>query len=348
MAKRAPRPSLAGRVRLALVLGVLALAFSLGGWWLWRDYRQFAAAPLLPPGKRLTVELPPGAGLAGLLTRLEMAGVSVGRPAYWSVLARELGVERRLQAGEYAIGDRLSPRDLLFAIAEGRVVQHRLTLQEGWRFAQARAAIQGHPALRQTLLGLSDAEVLTRIGAVEPHPEGLLLAETYFFPKGYTDVELLKRAYYALHRALSEAWQQRDPRIPFQEPYQALILASIIEKETARADERRRIAGVFVRRLQLGMRLQTDPTVIYGLGAAFDGNLRRRDLEQDTPYNTYTRHGLPPTPIALVGIAALRAAVQPLPGEELYFVARGDGTHHFSATYAEHRRAVARYQLGRP
>jgi UPF0755 protein len=266
-------------------------------------------------------------------------------PIYLEAYARLNGLATRLQAGEYALTPGLTPPALLERIVAGQVIQYPLTVVEGWTFRQLRQALAAHPKLVQTLAGLSDAEIMTRLGRPGDHPEGRFLPDTYHFPAGFTDAAFLRRALTAMDQRLADLWKRRSPAAPLQEPYQALILASIIEKETGMAAERAEIAGVFARRLRQGMRLQTDPTVIYGLGEAFDGNLRRRDLETDTPYNTYTRAGLPPTPIALPGLAALEAAVNPADGDTLYFVADGEGGHVFSRTLEEHNRAVRRYQL---
>jgi UPF0755 protein len=230
-------------------------------------------------------------------------------------------------------------------VVAGTVVQYQVTAIEGWTFRQFVDALATHPKLTHTLDDTSDADIMAALGHPEQHPEGRFFPDTYAFTKGTTDVAVLARAHAAMAQRLAAVWSGRDADLPISEPAQALTLASIIEKETARDDERRRIAGVFVRRLRRGMRLQTDPTVIYGLGEAFDGNLTRRDLRSDTPYNTYTRGGLPPTPIALPGQASLEAAVHPLEGDSLYFVATGepDGSHYFSATLAEHQQAVNRY-----
>ncbi|ROR32629.1 endolytic transglycosylase MltG [Inmirania thermothiophila] len=335
----APRPP------LHRLLGLLVLAASLGGGWLLWDYRVALDRPLAVPPAGLTLEVAPGESLRSLARRLAADGV-LHRPLYLVAHARLEGVATRIQAGEYQIPAGETPRTLLARLVAGRVVQHRLTLVEGWTFAQVRAALEAEPALRQTLRGLPDAEVMARLGRPGEHPEGRFFPDTYQFPRGGTDLDLLRRAYEAMARHLAREWAGRAPGLPLETPYQALILASIVEKETGVAAERPLIAGVFIRRLQRGMRLQSDPTVIYGLGAAFDGNLRRADLRRDTPYNTYTRAGLPPTPIAMPGLDAIRAVLHPAPGDALYFVARGDGTHVFSATLAEHRRAVARYQRG--
>ena len=227
----------------------------------------------------------------------------------------------------------------------GRVRLHALTIVEGWTVQELLAAVRAHPAIRQTLTADSPESLAAELGLARPHAEGLFFPDTYRFARGTSDVEVLRQAQALMQKKLASAWARRAPDLPLNDPYEALILASIVERETALDRERPLIAGVFLRRLRRGMRLQTDPTVIYGLGSTFDGDLRRRDLRSDTPYNSYTRAGLPPTPIALPGEASLLAAVQPAPGEALYFVATGlpDGSHVFSATLAEHEAAVARY-----
>ena len=262
-------------------------------------------------------------------------------------LAFQLHVTTKLQVGEYALGHGLTPAGLLNKLASGKVIQHRFTIVEGWTFHQLRAALAADPTVVQTLEGVDDDEVMRRLDAEGVYPEGRFLPETYHYTKGVDDLRLLKRAYLAMQELLNEEWAKRDPDLPLANPDEALTLASIIEKETGQASERPQIAGVFVRRLKLGMLLQTDPTVIYGIGPDYDGNITRVHLRTDTPYNTYTRAGLPPTPISMPGRAAVEAALHPADGKDLYFVARGDGSHAFSATLAEHNRAVRRYQLRR-
>jgi len=325
---------------LALAFG-LALSLSL----IYIDYRQFLETPLSVPAQGLTLEIKPGTGIGQLARQLQQQP-GLSRPTFYlEAYARSTGLASRLKAGEYALTPGLTPRLLLDRIVAGRVIQYSLTIVEGWTFRQLRQTLASHPKLVQTLSGLSDAEVMARLGHPGEHPEGWFLPDTYHFPAGFTDEAFLRRARAAMDQRLREIWDRRAPGAPVNDPYQALILASIIEKETGVAAERVEIAGVFARRLRQGMRLQTDPAVIYGLGEVFDGNLRRRDLETDTPYNTYTRPGLPPTPIALPGIAALEAAVNPASGDTLYFVADGEGGHVFSRTLEEHNRAVRRYQL---
>ena len=239
----------------------------------------------------------------------------------------------------------MNSRQLLEMLVQGRAVQHSFTLIEGWTFRQLRQQLARLEPLAQTLAGQPDAEIMRQLGQSGLHAEGRFAPDTFFFQRGQRDLDLLRRAFEEQQRRLTQVWEQRQAGLPLKTADQALILASLVEKETGLASERPEIAGVFIRRLQLGMRLQTDPAVIYGLGDAFDGNLRRADLQADTPYNSYTRAGLPPTPIAMPGRAALLAVVRPASGTALYFVARGDGSHQFSATLDEHNRAVARYQL---
>jgi UPF0755 protein len=305
---------------------------------------------VLPLAQAQVVDVPRGATLNGLLRELEQRGVlgSARQRQYLSWYARLSGQARALKAGEYSLTPGLRAIDLTALLASGRVVLHELRLLEGWTFAQALAAVRAHAAIAQTLPPDGTVEhLMEALGAAGRHPEGRFYPDTYRFPRGTSDVAFLRRAYLTLERVLDEEWAARAPELPYASPDQALIMASIVEKETGRVDERAEIAGVFVRRLKLGMRLQTDPSVIYGLGAAFDGNLRKRDLLADGPYNTYTRAGLPPTPICLPGRAALHAALHPAPGKTLYFVARGDGSHQFSETFADHEAAVRKYQLKR-
>lgn len=331
------------RHALLLVLG-LAAAMLAG-----RDvWSQLQAT--LPLGETQVVDVPRGATMNGLLRELEQRGVlsNPRQRLYLSWHARLSGQAAALKAGEYSLAPGLRALDLTAHLASGNVVLHELTLVEGWRFDQALDAVHAHAALTQTLPTEGAGEALmAALGETGRHPEGLFYPDTYRFPRGTTDVEFLRRARKTLERVLDEEWVARDPELPYVTPVEALVMASIVERETGQVDERPDIAGVFVRRLQKRMRLQTDPSVIYGLGAAFDGNLRKRDLLADTPYNTYTRAGLPPTPICLPGRAALHAALHPAAGETLYFVSRGDGSHQFSKTITEHTNAVRKYQLKR-
>ena len=331
---------------LALLM-VLAGA-AVAGHQLWQDYARFRDLPLsIGPDERV-MEIQPGDSFRDVLQKVREIGVEVGHDLEWELLAWQLGVVTRLQVGEYAVGHGITPTQLLRKLEQGRVIQHRFTIVEGWSYAQLRQQLADDPTVVQTLAGVGDDELLERLGAPDGvTAEGRFLPETYHYTKGVTDFELLQRAWLALHSHLASAWESRAPGLPLETPDQALVLASIVEKETGLAEERPQIAGVFVRRLDLGMKLQTDPTVIYGLGSAFDGNLTRAHLRSDTPFNTYTRFGLPPSPIALPGKAAIDAVLHPADGDALYFVSRGDGSHVFSSTLAEHNRAVRRYQLRR-
>ena len=326
---------------------VLLLLLAGAAAYFYADYTRFADAPLAPLPAPLTIDVPLGSALPGILHELERQGVRTGTPLYWRALARQTGVAGKLHAGEYALTPGLTPRTLLAKMAAGDVIQHHFTIVEGWTFAQLREALAHDAGLKQTLAGVDDAALMRELGAGGALPEGWFLPETYSFVKGMSDMDILRRAHEAMRKTLDKQWPARDAAVALETPYQALILASIVERETGRADERPRIAGVFLHRLKIGMRLQTDPSVIYGLGAAFDGNLRKRDLDADTPFNTYTRAGLPPTPIALPGAAALAAVLHPAATDALYFVARGDGSHEFSATLEAHNAAVAKYQLHR-
>ncbi len=341
---------LRGRAVWRGLLGLLLLALLLAGAWLWRDYQGWTQAPLAGPPAAATLEVARGSGYAQIIAQLHQAGVpaaSARERLYWRLLGRELGVANRLHAGEYALTPGLSPRALLQRMAAGQVVQHHFTIVDGWTFRQLRVALAAEAGLVQTLPGTSDADIARRLDIDGGKPEGWFLPETYAWVKGESDYDVLRRAHAAMRDALARAWATRSAQVKLADPYQVLILASIIEKETGLGSERAQIAGVFLRRLALDMRLQTDPTVIYGMGERYDGNIRRRDLETDTPWNTYTRAGLPPTPIALPGLPALQAATHPAPGDELYFVARGDGSHEFSPTLDAHNRAVRKYQLRR-
>lgn len=330
--------------RIPVLVLLLAIAASAAVAW---DAARFFERPLANE-RSMVVTLEPGTAFAAFVDRLRDRGVFAKdrHAVYFTAYARLRGDTQKLQSGEYEILADTGPAGLLRLLVTGRTKQYRLTVVEGWTFAELRRALAEHEAIDARLAGAGPAAVMAAIGTKDEHPEGRFLPDTYHFPRGTTDVEFLRRAYRAMERALNEVWAGRQPDLPLETPYEALILASIIEKETAVPEERRRIAGVFVRRLERGMPLQTDPTVIYGIDD-FDGNIRRRDLRADSPYNTYLHRGLPPTPIALPGLASLRAAVNPTEGQALYFVARGDGSHVFSATLEEHNRAVRKYQLGR-
>ncbi|HZM36879.1 MAG TPA: endolytic transglycosylase MltG [Burkholderiales bacterium] len=323
-----------------LVALLLLVVVAVGGYATW-----YVASPVSMSRLPAEVEIPRGAGLRTAIEQLERGGVAV-RGAEFEVLARLLGRERAIKAGNYQFTQPLTPIDLLNKLTRGDVTQAEVRLIEGWTFAQFRAALDASPDLRHDTAGLTEGEVLAQLEIQESHPEGLFFPDTYLFAKGASDLTVLRRAYRAMQRHLNEEWARRAPDVPLGSPYEALIMASIIEKETGKAGERDLIGGVFANRLRIGMRLQTDPTIIYGLGARFDGNLKRNHLEDDGPYNTYTRAGLPPTPIAMPGLASIRSAVRPAKTEALYFVSRGDGSSHFSRTMDEHNRAVSRYQRG--
>ncbi|HRD71506.1 MAG TPA: endolytic transglycosylase MltG [Aquimonas sp.] len=333
-------------LRFLLGLGLLTLVLvSAGGILVWRDYQRFVQTPLSSLNTALELELPKGASFLRSLSVLREAGIREGHDLYWRFLARDMGVQSRLKAGEYRLAANLTPRTVLQQLAEGRVIQRKFTVIEGWNFRELRVALAGLDAVEHTLGDASEAEIMQKLGREGLSAEGRFLPETYLYTRNTTDIALLSRAMQAMDQQLAEAWLGRDPDLPLHTADEALILASIIEKETGQSGERAEIAGVFVRRLRIGMRLQTDPTVIYGVGERFDGNLTRAHLQADTPWNTYTRAGLPPTPIAMPGRAALMAAVHPAQGKSLYFVARGDGSHVFSDTLSEHNRAVRQYQL---
>ncbi len=288
----------------------------------------------------------PGASLKTLSRQLTEQGLLPEPQSLW-LLGRLTNQATGIQAGSYRLDAAVTPLELLQKLNDGDVIPVSVTFVEGSTFADMRARLEKTDGVKVLLKGLSNTEVLKRIGATEAYPEGLFFPDTYRFAAGSTDVELLKTSYQAMRKKLDEAWAMRDENLPYKTPYDALKMASIIEKETGKAEERPLIGAVFINRLRIPMRLQTDPTVIYGMGESYDGNIRKRDLTSDTPYNTYTRDGLPPTPIAMPGWGSLLAAVKPAVSQKLYFVGKGDGTHYFSASLEEHNRAVAKYQLGR-
>jgi UPF0755 protein len=327
------------RVLAALLVVVLAAAAVA-----YVSFNRWLDAPLAIGAESVLYEVPPGQPLVTTARELEARGW-LSRPRWLAAYGRLTGADARVRAGEYAIAPGTTPRELLELFESGHVVQHAVTFVEGWTFRDMRRLLEEQARLQQTLAGLSNVEIMERLGEPGLHPEGLFFPDTYVYGKGTTDLEILQQARTRMRSELEAAWQNRAADLPLESPYEALILASIVEKETALESERPRIAGVFTLRLKQGMRLQTDPTVIYGIGAKFDGNLRRSDLERDGPYNTYMRAGLPPTPIAMPGAEAIGAAVQPDERGELYFVATGlpDGSHTFSRTHSEHQAAVAEY-----
>jgi UPF0755 protein len=320
-------------VRLAVAAGV---SFAL--WML--IYANFPARLGADP---IQFSVKQGSSLRSAAAQMDTAGI-LGTPRQFELLARLLGEASRVQAGNYEVGGTLTHLALLRKITSGEHGQDKITFVEGATFVQIRAALGAHPAVKHNTDGMNDSAVLRALAIQYPSGEGLFFPDTYYFSNGTSDLAILKRAHRMMLAQLEMLWEKRAPELPLAEPYQALILASIIEKESGQPNELPLIAAVFVNRLKLGMLLQTDPTVIYGLGERFDGNLRKRDLLADGPYNTYVRPGLPPTPIAMPGYAALEAALTPAQSKALYFVARGDGTSHFSTSLAEHGRAVTKYQ----
>ncbi len=320
-------------------LGLLAALVAAGAGYL--HYHRFTTT--LVGGSAASVEISRGESLQRVVDSLRTAGVDAGNDVEWQLLAAQMGVRSKMQIGEYAITPEMTPDQLLHNIASGKVIQYHFTIVEGWNMRELRVALMHAPKLHHLLRDASNVALMQQLGRMGRHPEGRFLPETYAYTRDSSDIDLLARAANAMDRALADAWTQRDPALTLKTPDDALTLASIVEKETSVPDERAKIAGVFVRRLRTGMKLQTDPSVIYGLGGSYNGNITRHDLIVDTPYNTYTRDGLPPTPIAMPGRAALQAAMHPAPGDALYFVASGSGGHVFSATLAEHNAAVARY-----
>ncbi len=298
-------------------------------------------APLTIANDQITFVVEPGASFTAISNELGAQGI-VSRPWGLRVYASLSGIAGSIQAGEYRLTQGMTVRDMIDAFLGGDVQLYSFTIIEGWNVSELLAAMVGNSAIRITISAEDLTRLLSEIGSPHAHPEGLFLPETYHFPRGARDTEVLRQAYDLMQSTLHEEWSLRDAAVPFSDPYDALILASIVEKETARVDERARIAGVFIRRLNQRMRLQTDPSVIYGIGDRFDGNLTRADLQTDTPYNTYTRGGLPPTPIAMPGREAIKAVLHPEKGNELYFVATGlsDGSHKFSETMEQHEAAV--------
>jgi UPF0755 protein len=324
-----------GLVKLALLAGVAAAIVG------YVHYHRFTNTPI--GGHDAKVNIERGESLQRVINSLRDAGVVAGNDLEWQLLAARMGVRSKMQVGEYAIAPGMTPDQLLLNIATGKVIQYHFTIVEGWNMRELRVALKAAPNLHHALSDTSDSALMVQLGRSRMRPEGRFLPETYAYTRDSSDIDLLGRAAKAMDAALADEWTHRDPELTLKSPDEALILASIVEKETGVANERAQVAGVFVRRLQKNMMLQTDPTIIYGLGGSYDGTIHKRDLYTDTPYNTYTRTGLPPTPIAMPGRAALHATTHPAPGDALYFVASGGGGHVFSATLAEHNAAVARY-----
>ncbi len=320
----------------------VAVVFSL---WLWQEKENHLETPLnLSSNITLTIEN--GSNLKEVLFDLHERDV-LSTPYFLLFEARCTKKAELIKAGEFEIATSTTPRQLLEQLINGKVVQYSITLVEGWNYRQVLKAVRDNEELKQTVSELSVDEIMNRIGLSGIHPEGQFFPDTYYFPAGTLDVEFLKRANTRLVSILEEEWQSKSANLPYNSSYDALIMASIIEKETAAAEERDTISGVFIRRLNKQMKLQTDPTVIYAIGEKFDGDIRRKDLSIDSPYNTYLHMGLPPTPISMVGREAIHAALHPKQGAALYFVAMGNGRHYFSATLDEHNRAVRKYQLNK-
>jgi UPF0755 protein len=327
-------------ITLLFVLALLAVAAAGGAGWWWIHH------PLRLSAASLDLSIEPGTLPRGVAQAVREAGVDVD-PRLLYAWFRVSGEGQRIKAGNYELQRGITPERLLDKLARGEESLRAVTVVEGWNFRQMRAALAKADQLKQDTASLGDADLMKLLGRPGVHPEGRFFPDTYTYSKGSSDLKVYQRALRAMDKRLAQAWALRSPQSILKTADEALILASIVEKETGKASDRTLVAAVFQNRLKIGMPLQTDPTVIYGLGEKFDGNLRKIDLQTDNPYNTYMRAGLPPTPIALPGKASLLAAVQPAPGNFLYFVARGDGTSHFSASLDEHNQAVNKYQRGR-
>jgi UPF0755 protein len=327
-------------IKWLLFGGFLAtLAF---GAWLY----IYAKTPLDLSPKAQEITIKPNSGLKSIANQL-VAQQVIPDALPFIILVKLLGKESFLQAGDYTLNKNVSPYQLTLSLNHGKATQGSITFIEGKTFKQMRAKLAKNSAVKTTIADLTDAEVMVVVGKGEKHAEGLFFPDTFYFDRNTADIVILKRSYESMQSKLATAWANRAPGLPYKNSYEALIMASIIEKETGKGSERPMIAGVFVNRLRIGMRLQTDPTVIYGMGDKYDGNIRRKDLTTDTIYNTYTRDGLPPTPIAMPGLASIEAALNPEKTKALYFVGKGDGSHQFSNSLVEHNRAVAKYQLKR-
>jgi len=321
------------------LLFVVVIAAVLGARW------YVVQRPLPMAADRIEFRVPSGAGVRSIAQIAQAAGIRV-QPDAMVAAARLAGATSNLRAGRYAVERGITLAGLLEKLKAGDVLREKLTVVEGITFRELRLVLASASELKQDSAALSIAELLKSVAGGESHPEGLFAPDTYVYDPGTSDLDVLRQAYRRQMKRLQDAWDARASDLPYRSPYEALIMASIVEKETGQASERDLIAGVFVNRLKVGMLLQTDPTVIYGLGDKFDGNLRKRDLVTDTPYNSYTRAGLPPTPISLPGRASIEAALKPAATNALYFVSRGDGTSHFSSSLNEHNRAVDKYQRG--
>ena len=323
---------------------LLAVAVMLFAAWVAYDIQQFMHTKLVLSDEGAIVKVDHGSNLTRIAYQLKKQGV-IDNPRYLIWYARWTTQANKIHVGEYQLTTGMTPQDFLDSVANGDVIQYSFTLVEGWSFKQVLAALEQNEYIKHTLKGLNQQQVMEQLGLKDKHPEGQFLPDTYLFPRDIKDTDVLKRSYNAMQAFLDSNWDTRDVGLPVNSPYEALILASIVEKETGLATERPAIAGVFSRRLIKRMRLQSDPTVIYGMGDRYKGNIRRRDLREATPYNTYKIFGLTPTPIAMPGRDAIMAVLRPEDGNSLYFVAKGDGSHYFSATLKEHNEAVIQYQL---
>ena len=325
-----------------LVLTAVAAFAAAAAFLYWWAHEPITGADMQP----IEFTILSGSGVRGTAQQIAEARVPIN-PTLLTLLARLTGKSSKLKAGSYELKPGTTPLRLIDQLVRGEFAQESLAIIEGWTFKQMRQAIAEHPSLKHDTIKWSDQELLAKVAPNYKYPEGLFFPDTYLFAKGSSEMQIYKQAHAAMERRLKEAWERRDASLPYKTPYEALIMASIVEKETGLKSDRDKIAGVFVNRLKRGMLLQTDPTVIYGMGDKYKGNIRKRDLEIDTPYNTYTRVGLPPTPIALPGAASLAAALKPAQTDALYFVSRGDGTSQFSTNLNDHNRAVSKYLLGR-
>ena len=328
---------------IAVLAVVLSICVGAGSYWVWQEMGRALTKPLDIASPQL-FEIPRGTNVRQLAKTFETNGW-ITEPLFFEFEARRLELAQKIQAGTYEVQPGESLLELLERFASGDTVSFSLSFIEGMSLRQILLLLAEAPHIKHTLADKNEAAITALIAPQYSSMEGWIFPSTYQYPIGSTDLEILQRAHKKMQDVLTRQWESKHDNLPYTSPYEALIMASIIEKETGQAAERKQIAGVFVRRLNKGMKLQTDPTVIYGMGEAFDGNIRRKDLRTDTPYNTYTRFGLPPTPIAMPGEAAIEAALQPAEGEALYFVAKGDGWHAFSATLKEHNAAVRKYQL---
>ncbi len=326
-----------GFIKKLIVTTVIVSVATVGGFSFW------AKGPITESGEPIPFTVLPGSSVGAAAQQIAKAGVPVN-PVMLSMLARVTQKANRIKAGSYELKPGTTPRRLIDQLVRGEFAQESLTIIEGWTFRQMRDAVNASAGLKHETASLSDRELMAKVTTQFKEPEGLFFPDTYLFAKGSSDLQIFKQAHTMMMTRLGASWEKRDASLPYKTPYEALIMASIVEKETGQKSERAQIAGVFVNRLRIGMMLQTDPTVIYGMGSKYDGKIRKKDLETDTPYNTYTRNGLPPTPIALPGVQSLSAALGPAKTEALYFVSRGDGTSQFSDNLNDHNKAVNQYQ----